>query len=96
MATDSAAITLYGIGIIIAIIGYFLRMAHMDLKKVMETQIKVLEDQGKLKGKIELVEQESRLKYGALAESTQLEIKNLAKNVSELSIAVKELIINRK
>jgi len=95
MATDSAAITLYGIGIIVAIIGYFLRAAHMDLKKVMENQAKVLEDQGKLKGKIELVEQESRLKYQALAESTQLELRNLAKNVSELSIAVKELIIHR-
>jgi uncharacterized protein YsxB (DUF464 family) len=95
MATDSAAITLYGIGIIVAIIGYFLRAAHMDLKKVMENQVKVLEDQGKLKGKIELVEQESRLKYQALAESTQLELRNLAKNVSELSIAVKELIIHR-
>jgi uncharacterized protein YsxB (DUF464 family) len=95
MEMDSATITMYGIGIIVAVIGYFLRMAHMDLKKVMDNQVKVLEDQGKLKGKIELVEQESRLKYQALAESTQLEIKNLAKNVSELSIAVKELIIHR-
>lgn len=92
---DSATISMYGIGAIVAIIGYFLRMAHMDLKKVMDNQVKVLEDQGKLKGKIELVEQESRLKYQALAESTQLEIKNLARNVSELSIAVKELIIHR-
>lgn len=95
MAIDTSTITLYGIGIIVAIIGYFLRMAHTDLKKVMDNLVKVLEEQGKLKGKIELVEQESRLKYQALAESTQLEIKNLAKNVSELSLAVKELIINR-
>jgi hypothetical protein len=92
---DSATISMYGIGAIVAVIGYFLRMTHMDLKKVMDNQVKVLEDQGKLKGKIELVEQESRLKYQALAESTQLEIKNLARNVSELSIAVKELIIHR-
>ena len=92
---DSATISMYGIGAIVAVIGYFLRMTHMDLKKVMENQTKVLEDQGKLKGKIELVEQESRLKYQALAESTQLEIKNLARNVSELSVAVKELIIHR-
>ena len=92
---DSATISMYGIGAIVAVIGYFLRMTHMDLKKVMDNQVKVLEDQGKLKGKIELVEQESRLKYQALAESTQLEIKNLARNVSELSMAVKELIIHR-
>jgi uncharacterized protein YsxB (DUF464 family) len=92
---DSATISMYGIGAIVAVIGYFLRMTHMDLKKVMDNQVKVLEEQGKLKGKIELVEQESRLKYQALAESTQLEIKNLARNVSELSVAVKELIIHR-
>jgi len=42
-----------------------------------------------------MVEQESRLKYQALMEQTQIEIKNLARNVSELSIAVKELIVNR-
>jgi hypothetical protein len=70
-------------------------MAHADLKKVMELQAKLIEEQGKLKGKIELVEQESRLKYQAIVEQTQIEIKNLAKNVSELSSAVKELIINR-
>lgn len=97
MTTDqSFTITLYGIGLIIAIIGYFLRMAHMDLKKIEEAQSKVIEDQGKLKGKIELVEQESRLKYQALMEQTQLEIKNLARNVNELSVAVKELIIHRQ
>ena len=96
MTTDpSTTILLYGIGVIVAIIGYFLRAAHMDLKKVMDNQTKVLEEQGKLKGKIELVEQESRLKYQALMEQTQLEIKNLARNVSELSTAVKELIIHR-
>jgi hypothetical protein len=51
------------------------------------------EEQGKLKGKIELVEQENRLKYQAIQEQTQLEIKMLAKNVSDLSNAVKELMI---
>ena len=45
------------------------------------------------KGKIELVEQENRLKYQAIQEQTQLEIKMLAKNVSDLSVAVKELMI---
>jgi hypothetical protein len=46
-----------------------------------------------LKGKIELVEQESRLKFETIQVQTQLEIKNLAKNVSELSDAVKQLIL---
>ena len=68
------------------IVGYFLRMVHTDVRSVVE-------DMGKLKGKIELVEQESRLKYQSIQEQTQLEIKMLAKNVSELSNAVKELMI---
>lgn len=70
----------------LAVVGYFLRMVHADVRKAVE-------DMGKLKGKIELVEQEARLKYQAIQEQTQLEIKMLAKNVSELSNAVKELMI---
>jgi hypothetical protein len=81
-------ITVFAAGIIFAIIGYFLRLVHTDVRKVVE-------DQGKLKGKIELVEQEARLKYQAIQEQTQLEIKNLARSVSELSDAVKQLILNR-
>ena len=86
MTTTSVAIVLFIISTIIAIIGYFLRIVHSDVRKVVE-------EQGKLKGKIELVEQEARLKYQAIQEQTQLEIKMLAKNVSELSIAVKELML---
>jgi hypothetical protein len=70
----------------LAVIGYFLRMVHTDVRKAVE-------DMGKLKGKIELVEQEARLKYQAIQEQTQLEIKMLARNVSELSTAVKELML---
>lgn len=95
MTTSSIPVTLFIIGIVVTIIGYFLRIAHADLKKVVDGQSKIIEDQGKLKGKIELVEQESRLKYQALMEQTQLEIQNLARNVSDLSLAVRELIINR-
>jgi hypothetical protein len=70
----------------LAVIGYFLRMVHTDVRKTVENM-------GKLKGKVELVEQEARLKYQAIQEQTQLELKMLAKNVSELSTAVKELMI---
>lgn len=70
----------------LGVIGYFLKMVHTDVRKAVE-------DMGKLKGKVELVEQEARLKYQAIQEQTQLEIKMLAKNVSELSTAVKELMI---
>lgn len=70
----------------VTIIGYFLKIVHNDVRRNTE-------EQGKLKGKIELVEQENRLKYQAIQEQTQLEIKMLAKNVSDLSNAVKELMI---
>lgn len=74
--------------VVTGVLGYFLRMIHTDVRKNTE-------DLGKLKGKIELVEQESRLKYQAIQEQTQLEIKSLARSVSELSDAVKQLILNR-
>lgn len=76
------------LGSVVAIIGYFLKMVHNDVRSNTEGL-------GKLKGKIELVEQESRLKYQAIQEQTQLEIKNLAKSVGELSDAVKQLIMNK-
>jgi hypothetical protein len=74
------------LGSVVAIIGYFLKMVHNDVRTNTESL-------GKLKGKIELVEQESRLKYQAIQEQTQLEIKNLARSVAELSDAVKQLIL---
>ena len=76
------------LGSVVAIIGYFLKVVHNDVRNNTESL-------GKLKGKIELVEQESRLKYQAMQEQTQLEIKNLARSVAELSDAVKQLIIKR-
>jgi hypothetical protein len=82
-------ISTFIIGTATLIIGYFLKLVHADVRKNTE-------DQGKLKGKIELVEQENRLKYQAIQEQTQLEIKSLARHISELSDAVKELVINRK
>ena len=86
-------------GTILTIFGFFLRTAYLDARKdielLIQTDQKRAEELGKLKGKIELVQQSSELKYQAIQELTQLEIKNLAKNVSELSDAVKQLIINR-
>jgi hypothetical protein len=78
----------WGLVAVTGVIGYFLRMIHTDVRNNTESL-------GKLKGKIELVEQESRLKYQAIQEQTQLEIKNLAKSVGELSDAVKQLIMNK-
>ena len=78
----------WGLIAVTGVIGYFLRMMHSDVRNNTESL-------GKLKGKIELVEQESRLKYQAIQEQTQLEIKSLARSVSELSDAVKQLILQR-
>jgi hypothetical protein len=88
MTIDTSTIWLFIIGTGTTIIGYFLKIVHSDVRKNTE-------EIGKQKGKIELVEQEARLKYQAIQEQTQLEIKNLAKNVSELSSAVKQLILDR-
>jgi hypothetical protein len=80
------------ITILISGIGYFLKSLHSDLKKVMDEQKSIIETQGRLKGKIELVDNESRFKYDAIEKMTQLEIKHLAEQVSELTTSVKKLI----
>jgi hypothetical protein len=78
----------YGLLTATTIIGYFLKIIHNDVRKNTE-------ELGKLKGKIELVEQESRLKFETIQMQTQLEIKNLARTVGELSDAVKQLILKK-
>jgi len=88
METTSITIILFISGTVLTIFGYFLKIIHGDVRKNTE-------EQGKLKGKIELVQQESQIKYQALQELTQLEIKNLAKQVGELSDAVKMFVLNR-
>lgn len=99
METWIITIILFIAGTVLTIFGFFLRTAYLDARKdiefLMQTDLKRGEELGKLKGKIELVQQSSELKYQAIQELTQLEIKNLAKNVSELSDAVKQLILNK-
>ena len=89
METWLLTLILFIAGTVITIFGYFLKMIHTDVRKNTE-------EVGKLKGKIELVQQETQIKYQALQELTQLEIKNLAKNVGELSDAVKMFVLNKK
>ena len=52
---DLTQILQYGLVAAVGIIGYFLKMIHADVRNNTESL-------GKLKGKLELVEQESRLK----------------------------------
>tara|TARA_R110000868_G_scaffold116273_1_gene309766 strand:+ start:2706 stop:3011 length:306 start_codon:yes stop_codon:yes gene_type:complete len=91
-------IILFVAGTVLTIFGFFLRTAYLDSRKDIEVLMgndqRMTEELGKLKGKLDLVQQENQLKYQAIQELTQLEIKNLAKNVSELSDAVKQYILN--
>ena len=82
---EISQITLITVSAVVAILGYFLKLVHSDVRKSTE-------DMGKLKGKIELVEQETRLKYQLIQETTQQEIKNMAVKIGELSDTVHELV----
>ena len=86
METWLITLILFIASLVFGIFGYFLKMIHGDVRKNTE-------EQGKLKGKIELVEQEARLKYQAIQEQTQLELKNLAKSVGDLTETVRKVII---
>lgn len=83
-------------GIIIGIISYFLKTTHADIKsgvkELKDDFHNHTEEHGKLKGKIELVEQEHRLKYQLIQEVTQQEIKNMASQIGKLSDTVGELV----
>jgi len=81
---------------IIAILGFFLRTAYHNivdqLKELTELANRHTEEQGKLKGKLELLEQEHRLKYQLIQETTQQEIRTMAAKIGELSDTVGELV----
>jgi len=89
-------IAIFVAGVILAIIGFFLRSAYGTINKQIEMLTlenqKRIEDQGKLKGKFELLEQEHRLKLQHIEENTQHEIKNMATKVGELSDVVGDLV----
>jgi len=71
--------------ILFGIIGYFLKIVHADAKKAVE-------DCGKNKGKIELLNQKIESDVTRIEELTQLELRTLTKNVGELSDSVKLLV----
>jgi hypothetical protein len=71
--------------VLFAIIGYFLRVIHADVKfAVQET--------GKNKGRIELVEQQLNSDVKRIEQTTQLELRNLANTVDKLTISVDQLV----
>ena len=70
---------------LIATIGYFLRIIHSDTKRA-------IEEVGKNKGRIELVEQQLNNDVKRLEQTTQLELRNLAETVGKLSKSVEQLV----
>jgi hypothetical protein len=81
---------------VLGLIGFFTRTAYTTIVKgineLKNDSHKHFEEGGKLKGKLELLEQESRLKLQHIEENTQHEIKNMASKVGELSEMVGELV----
>lgn len=73
------------IGLLLLILGYFLKVIHTDAKKAME-------EVGKNKGRIELVEQRLNSDVKRLEVITQLELNKLTENVSRLSTSVDKLV----
>lgn len=90
------SIVLFIAAAILGVIGFFTRTAYAtitkDIKELKNDSNRHVEEQGKLKGKIELLEQESRLKLQHIEETTQHEIRTMAGKIGELSDTVGELV----
>lgn len=89
---DFTAIILTVFGIMLSIISFFLTTVYKEFKELQLFKGKANEDIGKLKGQIELAQQEQRLKHEQIEKQTQLEIKSLAENVNRLTNTVEKLI----
>ncbi len=71
--------------LLFAIIGFFLKIVHSDIKKAVE-------EVGKNKGRIELVEQQLTSDVKRIEQNTQLELRNLADQVGKLTSNVQMLV----
>ena len=71
--------------VLFSIIAYFLKVLHGDIKYAVN-------EVGKNKGRIELVEQQLTSDVKRIEQNTQLELRNLAENVSRLSNSVEKLV----
>lgn len=89
-------ILMYVFSVLLGIIGFFLVQFHKEFKEskkeLTEMSLQFVEDNGKLKGQIELVHLEQKMKFSEVEKNTQLEIKNLAENVNKLTDSVNQLI----
>lgn len=71
--------------LLFGIIGYFLKIVHTDVKFSVE-------ECGKNKGRIELVEQQLTSDVKRIEQTTQLELRNLADQVGKLTTNVQMLV----
>jgi hypothetical protein len=96
MNSTTLTIILFVAGSVIGLISFFLKSSYNNittgLEEVKNDFHSHREDHGRLKGKLELLEQEHRLKYQLIQEVTQQEIKNMASKIGELSDTVGELV----
>lgn len=71
--------------LLFSVIGFFLKIVHSDVKKAVE-------ESGKNKGRIELVEQQLTSDVKRIEQMTQLELRNLADQVGKLTTNVQMLV----
>ena len=65
------------IGVLISVIGYFLKLVHQDVKKA-------IEDVGNVKGQLDVMNAEQVLKFQRMEETTQLKIDQLTSEITRL------------
>lgn len=73
--------------ILLGVIGYFLRIQHKDIRRA-------IEELGKLKGKVELLEQKANSDYKLLQQQTQADIKLVQKEIGTMARSVGSLSAN--
>jgi len=86
--TLTIVITITGsiFSLLFIVIGYFLKTVHNDVR--INTS-----DNGKLKGKVELLEQKSSSDLKLMQEMTQMELRTMASSISILSANVNSLVM---
>lgn len=81
---------------LIGIIGYFLRDVHVSFKyhkrKSEEKELRLSEDIGKLKGKIEMVQQQAINDITRIEQITQLKLDQISKDVHKLTDIITKLV----
>jgi ferritin-like metal-binding protein YciE len=93
---DAMQIMDYIIMAFLGIISYFLRDVHAGMKEhKKESELQHLhfsEEVGKLKGKIEMVQQQANNDITRIEQITQLKLDQISKDVAELTKVIQQLL----